>query len=42
MPLDLEAQACLDNDPPSQMIGMIQGFVASLDAATASSTTTSG
>jgi hypothetical protein len=29
-----EAQACLDNDPPSQMVGMIQGFVDSLDAPT--------
>jgi hypothetical protein len=29
-----EAQACLANDPPSQMIGMIQGFIASLDAPT--------
>ncbi len=27
-----EAQACLDNNPPSQMVGMIQGFVDSLDA----------
>ena len=25
-----EAQACLDNDPPSQMIGMIEGFIADL------------
>ena len=23
----VEAQACLDNNPPSQMIGMIQGFI---------------
>lgn len=29
-----EAQACLDNDPPSQMVGMIQGFVDNLDAST--------
>ena len=27
-----EAQACLDNDPPSQMVGMIQGFIDGLDA----------
>lgn len=27
-----EAQACLDNNPPSQMIDMIHGFVASLGA----------
>lgn len=27
-----EAQACLDNDPPSQMVGMIQVFLAELDA----------
>lgn len=27
-----EAQACLDNNPPSQMVGMIQGFIAGLDA----------
>jgi hypothetical protein len=25
-----EAQACLDNNPPSQMISMIQGFVDNL------------
>jgi cytochrome c-type biogenesis protein CcmH/NrfG len=29
-----EAQACLDNNPPSQMIGMIQGFVDTLDVPT--------
>ncbi len=29
-----EAQACLDNNPPSQMIGMIQGFVDSLGTPT--------
>jgi cytochrome c-type biogenesis protein CcmH/NrfG len=29
-----EAQACLDNNPPSQMIGMIQGFIDSLGAPT--------
>jgi hypothetical protein len=29
-----EAQACLDNNPPSQMVGMIQGFIDSLDAPT--------
>ena len=27
-----EAQACLDNNPPSQMVGMIQGFIDGLDA----------
>jgi hypothetical protein len=26
-----EAEACLDNNPPSQMLDMIQGFVARLD-----------
>ncbi|MEA3185954.1 MAG: hypothetical protein QOJ74_2431 [Ilumatobacteraceae bacterium] len=29
-----EAQACLDNNPPSAMIGMIQGFIAGLDPPT--------
>lgn len=29
-----EAQACLDNNPPSQMISMIQGFVDKLDVPT--------
>lgn len=29
-----EAQACLDNNPPSQMVGMIQNFVADLNAPT--------
>ena len=29
-----EAQACLDNNPPSQMVGMIQGFIDSLAAPT--------
>ena len=29
-----EAQACLDNNPPSQMTGMIQGFIDSLGAPT--------
>ena len=29
-----EAQACLDNNPPSQMVGMIQGFIDELDAPT--------
>jgi cytochrome c-type biogenesis protein CcmH/NrfG len=44
-----EAQACLDNDPPSQMIGLIQGFVDRLGPpatdptdATTSTATTSG
>ncbi len=27
-----EAQACLDNNPPSQMVGMIQGFIDELGA----------
>jgi hypothetical protein len=27
-----EAQACLDNNPPSQMINLIQGFIDRLDA----------
>ena len=27
-----EAQACLDNDPPAEMVGMIQGFIDGLDA----------
>jgi hypothetical protein len=37
-----EAQACLDNNPPSQMLDMIHGFIASLDATTTTvaSTTT--
>ena len=29
-----EAQACLDNSPPSQMVAMIQGFLDDLDAPT--------
>jgi hypothetical protein len=29
-----EAQACLDNNPPSQMVGMIQGFIDTLDVPT--------
>lgn len=29
-----EAQACLANDPPSQMVGMIKGFIESLNAPT--------
>ena len=29
-----EAQACLDHNPPSQMIGMIEGFLADLGAPT--------
>jgi hypothetical protein len=29
-----EAQACLDNNPPSQMIGLIQGFIDRLGPAT--------
>ncbi len=37
-----EAQACLDNNPPSQMIGMIQGFVDSLGTATTAPSTTAG
>ena len=39
-----EAQACLDNNPPSQMVDLIQGFVAKLDAATDTATppTTAG
>jgi hypothetical protein len=35
-----EARACLDNDPPSQMVGMIQGFIDRLDATTTMATTT--
>ena len=31
-----EAQACLDNNPPSQMVDLIQGFVARLDTTTTS------
>ena len=40
----IEAQACLDNNPPSQMIDMIQGFVDRLDASatTTAATTTAG
>jgi predicted Zn-dependent protease len=34
-----EAQACLDNNPPSQMVALIQSFAARLDATT---TTTAG
>lgn len=37
----VEAQACLDNNPPSQMIGMIQGFIDRLDAAASTTTPTS-
>ena len=38
-----EAQACLDNNPPSQMIDMIQGFIDKLNVpATSASTTTGG
>ncbi len=37
----VEAQSCLDNNPPSQMIGMIQGFIDRLGPP-ATSTTTSG
>lgn len=37
----VEAQACLDNNPPSQMIGMIQGFIDRLDAAARTTTPTS-
>jgi hypothetical protein len=33
-----ESQACLDNDPPSQMVGMIQGFIDDLDAASPTDT----
>ena len=29
-----EAQACLDNNPPSEMVGLIQGFIAELNAPT--------
>jgi hypothetical protein len=35
-----EVQACLDNNPPSQMVGLIQGFVDRLDATTTSAATT--
>ncbi|MEY2401397.1 MAG: hypothetical protein QOJ08_1508 [Ilumatobacteraceae bacterium] len=35
-----EAQACLDNDPPSQMVVMIQGFIDNLDASTTTTTST--
>jgi tetratricopeptide (TPR) repeat protein len=31
-----EAQACKDNNPPSQMVGMIQGFIDELNAPTSS------
>ena len=34
-----EAQACLDNDPPSQMVGLVQGFIDKLDAPTVTPTT---
>ena len=34
-----EVQACLDNNPPSQMVGLIQVFVDRLDATTTSVTT---
>ena len=37
----VEAQACLANNPPAQMIGLIQGFIDSLDPA-ATSTSTGG
>ncbi len=39
-----EAQACLDNNPPSQMVDLIQGFIDKLDATagTTTSTTTPG
>jgi hypothetical protein len=29
-----EARACLDNNPPSQMVDLIKGFVGRLDAPT--------
>jgi cytochrome c-type biogenesis protein CcmH/NrfG len=35
-----EAQACLDNNPPSQMVDLIQGFIDKLDAAAGTSTST--
>jgi hypothetical protein len=35
-----EAQACLDNNPPSQMLAMIDGFIDRLDATTETTTTT--
>ena len=34
-----EAQACLDNNPPSQMVALIQGFIDKLDAETTTTTT---
>ena len=34
-----EAQACLDNNPPSQMVALIQGFIDKLDTGTTTSTT---
>lgn len=42
-----EAQACLDNNPPSQMVDLIEGFIAKLDttadtAPAATATTTTG
>ena len=37
-----EAQACLDNNPPSQMIGMIQGFVDRLEQPATTTPTTGG
>lgn len=37
-----EAQACLDNNPPSQMVGMIRAFADQLDASTTSVPTTAG
>jgi hypothetical protein len=36
----VEAQACLDNNPPSQMVDLIQGFVDRLESATATTTVT--
>lgn len=35
-----EAQACLDNNPPSQMVDLIQGFIDKLDASAGTTTST--
>lgn len=37
-----EAQACLANNPPSQMVGMIQAFADRLEASTTSAPATTG
>ena len=35
-----QAQACLDNNPPADMVGLVEQFLSGLDAATTTTTTT--